>query len=105
MSRYRFDKISAVRQIFDALGKTDVQGIQEKCPNFLFARHHKAQKLMRDFSMLMQPYYPIQYVFRPVKNGQSELDLVTGGQVCGVARCHAENTGDGGVFRDARGTT
>ena len=48
------NETNAVRQIFDALGKTDVQGIQEKCPNFLFARHHKAQKLMRDFSMLMQ---------------------------------------------------
>ena len=32
------NETNAVRQIFDALGKTDVQGIQEKCPNFLFAQ-------------------------------------------------------------------
>jgi hypothetical protein len=43
-----------VREVFDALGRTDVQNVEGNCPNFLFARHHKAQLVMRDTSMLLQ---------------------------------------------------
>ena len=42
-----------VREIFDAFGQTDVVE-SSTCPNYLFARHHKAQVVMRDVAMLLQ---------------------------------------------------
>ena len=44
---------NSVREIFDVLGKTDVVN-SATCPNYFFARHHKAQLVMRDVAMLLQ---------------------------------------------------
>ena len=40
-----------VREVFDALGAADQNG---HVHNYLFARHHKAQLVMRDVAMLLQ---------------------------------------------------